>query len=228
MLIENRSFTSPVREVPTDDRLFPMPTGSDPTPYVYSSKLVPQDYFGLGNILSPPPRPKTSHSRRSSSAKATQPRKASITKVPYPTTVPSSTLGRRPESVEIAGSPSPISRPTSTRIPRKPIGSPIKFPNRRRNDSLETVIHSRVLSDAMSSPGTPVEKETLQTSPMLAYVSPSYADPFLSSPDPSPEGRSSYVGKSIFLEHMSNRKLDLKRLDCKFSILYAARNNEIL
>lgn len=110
-----------------EDRLFPMPSANNPTPYVYSSKLVPQDYFGLGNMLLPPERPKTTSPEKSSRFRtATMPSKSSAS-IPEPAKAPETPSMSRPLSL-------------SRSIPRKPVGSPPKA--HQRTGSTGTIIHS--------------------------------------------------------------------------------------
>lgn len=54
MVVKNEHFTDPLStETSPSDRLFPMPTAADPSPYINQANIEPKDFFGHRNVSSP-------------------------------------------------------------------------------------------------------------------------------------------------------------------------------
>ncbi|TAQ84405.1 hypothetical protein B7494_g7275 [Chlorociboria aeruginascens] len=172
--IEQSLAGSPVKETAPEDRLFPMPSAANPTPYMQANSSKKHDYFGPNLTNSPLPHvPHVPHVHQNLQVdtvdKSHQASRASDTQL-------NDTALQNPAR-EIT-------------IRRKSIGSP---PRRRRNESSATIIHNKSMYDPIQcSPAvvhesrnsnSPVKMQTPTTeskAPMQPALSPT------SSPQPRP------------------------------------------
>ncbi|KAI9054675.1 hypothetical protein LZ554_001827 [Drepanopeziza brunnea f. sp. 'monogermtubi'] len=133
---------SPNVDLAPGDRLFPMPTGDDPTPYISGRLIRPQDYFGHRAASSPLMQDRLSS--RSSERTSLQ-RQHSVHR-------------------KAVGSPSPYAKrpsvPRQHSIPRKEVGSPSR---RKSNESSITIVHNPAISIPLKQ--KPVEENVQHLTP---------------------------------------------------------------
>ncbi|EKD15388.1 uncharacterized protein L3040_001755 [Drepanopeziza brunnea f. sp. 'multigermtubi'] len=124
---------SPNADLAPGDRLFPMPTADDPTPYISGALIRPQDYFG----------------HRAASSLLMQDRLSSRS------SGRTSLERQHPVHRKAVDSPSPYAKrpsvPRQNTIPRKEVGSPSR---RKSNESSITIVHNpAILIPVKQKPG---------------------------------------------------------------------------